>query len=393
MVQLPDLMAPEGMQQLLPSWQHCKAYLSAFASWTKAYAELLPATAAAGSKKGLDMPGFVFTQLLWLHTEIWQHRKVRPSVRVRFANGLVLVVAVGEGGRTLQAEYAATPSSIELLLLVGLGKVIAVTAQKVVGMAVAASSSSGSNNTIKDRATGPSSSSSNDFVPVVPRQVMLCAMQHMMCDRCAYENLGSFNNINTPPLARTIILGLLHFNCMATWHFNVLPATSAAAAAGKAEGDEGSKKAAQAAPAVDTTAVDTKIADQQAQVPKRLAKLPQQGLPAAVVEQMERISSSWPSEVLVNMQLPCEEAKQKQLLQDLLLLGHVLMVEVPSPVGCNNPGCVNLRGLSEAETAAKACGGCKVARYCSQECQQTHWKVHRPACQRLQQQLKNFEPK
>jgi hypothetical protein len=66
-------------------------------------------------------------------------------------------------------------------------------------------------------------------------------------------------------------------------------------------------------------------------------------------------------------------------------------VEVPSPVGCNNPGCVNLRGLSEAETAAKACGGCKVARYCSQECQRGHWKVHRPTCQRLQQEVKDAE--
>jgi hypothetical protein len=110
--------------------------------------------------------------------------------------------------------------------------------------------------------------------------------------------------------------------------------------------------------------------------------LPENSLPSAVVEQMETIISSWPSEVLFKVQLPYEEAKQKQLLQDLLLLGHVLMVEVPSPVGCNNPGCVNMRGLSEAETAAKACGGCKVARYCSQECQRGHWKVHRPRCQR-----------
>jgi hypothetical protein len=38
MLQLHKLFSPEGMQQLLPSWQYCKAYLSAFASWTKAAA-------------------------------------------------------------------------------------------------------------------------------------------------------------------------------------------------------------------------------------------------------------------------------------------------------------------------------------------------------------------
>jgi hypothetical protein len=314
-------------------------------------------------------------------------RQSRVPFGVRFVGGL-MVVGVEAGGK--KYEYAATPSSIQLLLLVGLGKVIAATAQKLVGtMAVAAISSKSGSCIGNGRAAGPSSSgNSNDDVPgSLPRHVMFIDTAQPLSPSSFCAMISSLTNINNSPLVKTVHLGLMHFHCMAAWSKKVLQATPSGAAA-KAEGVEGSSStAAEGAPSAGAKVA----ADQQQHVPKRLAKLPQQGLPAAVAEQMDRISSSWPSEVLVNMQLPCEEAKQKQLLQDLLLLGHVLMVEVPSPVGCNNPGCVNLRGMSEAETAAKACGGCKVARYCSQECQRGHWKVHRPTCQRLQQQLKDSE--
>jgi hypothetical protein len=323
-------------------------------------------------------------RLVWLHDVIWL--QIGASAGNECADGRV--VDVGEGGKMLQAEYAATPSSIELLLLVGLGKVIAASAQELVGVAVAASSRScnGSSSSSIGKTAGPrgsSGSSNDDGLPgSVPSQVMLSAMQQLMCVSSMGFPLRFSFDFSVSHLATTIILGLLHFNCLAAWHYKV---SKAAAVAPKlAEGAQSSlNTAAEAAPSA-----EAKVADQQQHVPKRLAKLPQQGLPAAVVEQMEKISSSWPSIVLVEMELPYEEAMQKQLLQDLLLLGHVLMVEVPSPVGCNNPGCVNLRGMSEAEAAAKACGGCKVARYCSQQCQRVHWNVHKSMCQRLQQELK-----
>jgi hypothetical protein len=51
---------------------------------------------------------------------------------------------------------------------------------------------------------------------------------------------------------------------------------------------------------------------------------------------------------------------------------------------CNNPRCVNTRGLSErALVSGKGClcAGCKVARYCGQPCQAAHWKAtHKPVC-------------
>ena len=473
MLQIPNLLSPEGMQQFLPSWQHCKAYLSAFASWTKVYAKLLPAAAAEGPEAG-QMLVFVMRQLVSLHNEIWQVTYNKASDVVLDLAGLLLVYKLGEGNKKLDMEYAATPRSIQLLLLVGMGKAVAATARELLGITVATSSSSSAGNGESqqqhpgssssservggtsrgsggvlglgiglsscaggrsggidtsssssgtgsaanrsssnaggymeaggedDARSGAQSSSSSSsggghsrgrgsnssgMVPGrIPGDVLTRAVQQFMMDTSSGglgAALASASNLLTSPLAKTVVLGLMHFNCMAAWHKKVSEAAAAAAESKEGSASEGADAMHAKGPAA---------ADQQQQhVPKRLAKLPQQGLPAAVVEQMEKISSNWPSKVLVQMQLPGEEAKQKQLLQDLLLLGHVLMVEVPTPVGCNNPGCMALGGVSEVEAAAKTCGGCRVARYCSQDCQRGHWKVHKETCQTLQQLLLVFE--
>jgi hypothetical protein len=49
----------------------------------------------------------------------------------------------------------------------------------------------------------------------------------------------------------------------------------------------------------------------------------------------------------------------------------------PLPVGCWNPGCTNLSGVSEAALCSKMCGRCRRARYCSLECQKEDWDRHR----------------
>jgi hypothetical protein len=53
---------------------------------------------------------------------------------------------------------------------------------------------------------------------------------------------------------------------------------------------------------------------------------------------------------------------------------------------CNNPGCLNLGGLSEAALVAGAgsrCSGCRACYYCSRECQLAAWRLHKPVCKRL----------
>lgn len=55
---------------------------------------------------------------------------------------------------------------------------------------------------------------------------------------------------------------------------------------------------------------------------------------------------------------------------------------------CANPSCTNMAGGCEARMRIKVCGGCKVARYCSGECQKVDWGAgHKGACRRMKELL------
>jgi hypothetical protein len=74
------------------------------------------------------------------------------------------------------------------------------------------------------------------------------------------------------------------------------------------------------------------------------------------------------------------------LIKALVSLGEALsMFAVPHC--CNNPGCRNLGGLSEASIVSGkgcVCAGCKVARYCGKPCHVAHWKMaHKRVCKVL----------
>ena len=68
-----------------------------------------------------------------------------------------------------------------------------------------------------------------------------------------------------------------------------------------------------------------------------------------------------------------------ELLGQLLVLCEEVVRTVQVPLGCNNPNCTSLEGMSEA-AAAKVCTGCHKVHYCSFECIKAHWKEHKPFC-------------
>ena len=174
----------------------------------------------------------------------------------------------------------------------------------------------------------------------------------------------------------------------------------------------------------------TAAAHDRNDVPSRLSGQLCEGLPIAVVEQLEECSSRWPMEEgsstssnssCCSERLPLSEEHrveevscglveitsnssvssstnrrtssrdpledkevQRLVFGDAIKLCQVLQQEVPVIVGCNNPICLNLRGMLESAASRKVCQGCNVAHYCSRDCQVGHWKDHMVTCKRLQ---------
>ena len=116
---IPGLLSGAAHQQLLPSWNHYRAYASALASWSKAYVKGLPAAAAAARSGNAEVAEglLLLTQELclvvcWLQSESPTSRPV--------AAGMV-GMAAGLGLHWWQSDppgtHAETLSSFRLVLL------------------------------------------------------------------------------------------------------------------------------------------------------------------------------------------------------------------------------------------------------------------------------------
>uniref|UniRef100_A0A383W5G9 MYND-type domain-containing protein n=1 Tax=Tetradesmus obliquus TaxID=3088 RepID=A0A383W5G9_TETOB len=79
-----------------------------------------------------------------------------------------------------------------------------------------------------------------------------------------------------------------------------------------------------------------------------------------------------------------------QLRLSAALAGLAQQPVAVAAVGCHNPGCSNLAGLSERRLATLACRACRQVAYCCRSCQASHWKAegycHRSECADLQEQ-------
>jgi hypothetical protein len=104
---------------------------------------------------------------------------------------------------------------------------------------------------------------------------------------------------------------------------------------------------------------------------------------AAAVATYEANQPDW--EEVEKGALPSTAAAAEQHSQryaEAIGLCRALAAAAPLPVVCNNPGCGNTAGVSEAAAASKACGGCR-CRYCSVACQRSDWKRHKHACRAM----------
>jgi hypothetical protein len=66
----------------------------------------------------------------------------------------------------------------------------------------------------------------------------------------------------------------------------------------------------------------------------------------------------------------------------VIRLCRTISAVAPLPVVCNNPGCRQTDGMSEAAAARYVCAGCG-CRYCSAACQAGGWRSHKKACRRM----------
>jgi hypothetical protein len=74
------------------------------------------------------------------------------------------------------------------------------------------------------------------------------------------------------------------------------------------------------------------------------------------------------------------------LLQQLRGVCSTVCLQLPHKHSCNYEGCTNMTTLSELQLAhckQSICSACKMARFCSKECQKQAWKEHKLVCKSL----------
>ena len=403
MLRLPALLAaPDSTQQLLTSWQHYKAYIAAWASWVKAWVKLLVEGCAGRDEDFLSDTLLLMNDALgWLLVDVNQLHTPDTERTTRFSP----VMRAGN-------EVPLTLAGIQLVLLLWVARCIA--AAKRMLPAAGRAGAEGSSSSGGRSSNGGSSSSSGGTV--------WARRQQQPADPLT---------VGLPPPNALAAAGVMYWCCLFLWQeaarecfsddrvgfiFEIDSAgnarvlstyTNAAGAKAAAAAALGTEHAAAGSSDMtrNTDSGTAAAASAEEQLSKRLMLLPRECLTPAVRTQMTAVSrlTSFPYGVAQVDEIGVfvgglSEAQLGDLLVEVVKLSELMLAEVPCTMGCSNPLCTNLSGVSEMEvkagsrkTVLKACTACNVVWYCSRECQVGHWKVHQPLCKRLQQQQKEKE--
>ena len=375
MLQLPALLAAEGQQQLLLSWQHYKAYTAAFASWVKAWEKFLLEGCAGQLVLLSDALVLLHHFLTWLLVDVNQLVKVSFGER-------------GSGSFAVLSSFSdsyvpAALAGIQLvLLLLWVARAIAAAKCMLPGALTEAAEGGSRRSSSSMRSGSGSSSKSSSGSSSKMERGQREAAKRLVVERKSLNRLAA--------------AGVLYWCCLFLWE------DSAWECFGDGRGGAPRAFYDHAAASGAPTAAAANADDQ---LSKRLMLLPRECLTPAVRAQMSVIKEiipfrnhvAYPDEIDTFV-AGLSEAQLDALLVEVVKLSDLMLAEVPCTMGCSNPLCTNLSGMSEMEvkagsrkTVLKACTACKVVWYCSRECQVAQWKVHEPLCKRLQLQQKEQE--
>ena len=372
MLRLPALLAADSKQQLLLSWQHYKAYTAAFASWVKAWEKFL-LEGCVGQRVLLSDAMVLLHDLLgWFLCDVNQL--------------LAVSIGGGSGNSTMISKFSdvyvpAALAGIQLVLLLWVARAIA-AARCLLPGALTEAAEGGSSKSSSSMGSGSGSSSKMER-----RQ------------REAAKGLA----VGRKSLNGLAAAGVLYWCCLVLWEDTAWDCfgDGRTGAPPPFHARDAIYFAGAAAPGAATAAA----ANADEQLSKRLLLLPRDSLTPAVRTQMSvmRQMTRFCSHVAAQDEIDIfveglSDAQLGDLLVEVVKLSELMLAEVPCTMGCSNPLCTNLSGVSEMEvkagsrkTVLKACTACNVVWYCSRECQVAHWKVHQPLCKRLQQQQQQKE--
>ena len=348
----------QQQQALLNTWPEYKAYISAVASWCKAHVKLFP-DACETALQGDNEQYMALSEALAI-----------MLVQANKADGagcLGLGQAPGSLNSTLQA--------VRLVLLLWLTRAT-LGVMKCCLLAAAAQRSSGSSNS-RDGCSSSSRGGSSS-----------CTSSGGYVGAC--EPADTSNVSSSAPIAgvhkRMVVLTLPVLHALVKWQKTTSELTARSSTANSSPA---------AAAVADVACLATR---------KRLSRLPLQGLPEAVTTQLDKCTNIWRGLLPTSasgavgelMELPPWTRLDdivgdgieglQSFGREMVVLFDVLLEEVPSPLGCNFPGCSNLSGFTEADEVGSVCTRCQEARYCSRQCQVDHWEQHKKACRRLRKQ-------